>query len=188
MRICRFLINFNWWFWNYTWWHPVRLFVYKRLFQPCSAKYKDQISFPRFSLLVFICFAVFGTLMPILQLVIFKHITVDGWTYFIAFFVFSLPSFIHFIFSLNKNYKLYLKALKYLDTLDDSKLIACEINKMYYETKMINETQWKLYKFWYLYQKDIPWNKKDCVIVGTRKDFKDKILYQSDIAELVKDL
>ncbi|GMO14697.1 MAG: hypothetical protein Ta2E_05190 [Mycoplasmoidaceae bacterium] len=126
--------------------------------------------------------------MIAIELICFKRIDHDDWIYLSPLYLSSSLFLLLFIFSFNKNYKLYLKTLQYLDTLKDSKLITYEINKMYYETKMLNETQWQLHKFWYIYQNDIPWEKKDHVIVGTRKDFSDKNFYESDIVELVKDL
>ncbi|GMO15316.1 MAG: hypothetical protein Ta2E_06160 [Mycoplasmoidaceae bacterium] len=190
MLICHFLINWHWYWYNYFRWYPSKLmsFKYIRLFNPSSAEFKVQALNRWYSLFVFILFFVLGTLMITIQLICFKYINNIGWISAIMLYAFSIPSFIPFICSYNKNYKLYLKTLKYLDRSQDTKLISYEINKMYYETKILNETQWQLYKFWYIYQKDIPWRKKNFVIIGTRKDFDDKRHYQSDIFELVKDL
>ncbi|GMO17114.1 MAG: hypothetical protein Ta2E_08420 [Mycoplasmoidaceae bacterium] len=191
MWVCRLLINWQWYCYNYSWWHPIKLasFKYRRFFQPISVKFRNQRLNRWYSFSIFIFSLVLGTLLIALRLIFFSNIDHELWIGVIILYIFGLPSL--FIFScstFNKNYKLYLKTLKYLDTLKDTKLITYEINKMYYESKMLNETQWQLHKFWYIYQKDIPWEKKDCVIVGTRKDLSDKPYYQSDIAELVKDL
>ncbi|GMO13686.1 MAG: hypothetical protein Ta2E_03350 [Mycoplasmoidaceae bacterium] len=164
---------------------PAFCHKWKRMFVPLSAKFSSHTWHKWTELFMFVYLFILATLAIILPWIFLKNIGIV-WIVSVWLYVLSFLSLFLFICTYNKNYKLYLKTLKYLDTLDDSKLISYEINKMYYENKMLNETQWLLYKFWYIYQKDIEWYKKDAVIIGTRKDFSDKNFYYSEIVELVE--
>ncbi|GMO17362.1 MAG: hypothetical protein Ta2E_08610 [Mycoplasmoidaceae bacterium] len=182
MKICRFLINYDWKIINANCFHL-------RSFYPGSARFSTYIICKWLWLVLFIICFISPSLLIVIRLYYFE-LSLDGFAIAAAISWYVLSFFTLFMFMIcicNKYYKMFLKTLQYIGTLNDSKLIANELNKLH-DYKILNETQWLIYKFWYIYQKDIPWNNKSIVVNVTRKNFSDKRIYKSEVFELVKDL
>ncbi|GMO13982.1 MAG: hypothetical protein Ta2E_03970 [Mycoplasmoidaceae bacterium] len=182
MLICRFLINFYWILFKTTGWRQPS-------FYPDSAKLQTYIVAKWLWLVFFIIFFVSATLFFVLRVIYLKlDLNWPTITFVVCTYGLSLFALLMFmICACNKYYKIFVKTLQYIGTLNDSKLIANELNKLH-DYKILNETQWQIYKFWYVYQKDIPWTNKTFIINAIKKKSEDKRLYISEVFELVKDL